>query len=66
MSSNPRNQAMVEDGKIVVQTVQGRQNMNQRTFGQGNAAAGNGGGMQTESGMPFKGKEGRLNATTME
>ena len=28
VSSNPRNQAMVEDGKIVVQTVHGRQNMN--------------------------------------
>ena len=41
---------MVEDGKIVVQTVQGRQNMNQRNFGQGNAAVGNGGGMQNRLG----------------
>ena len=32
-SSNPRNQATVEDGKIVVQTVQGRQNLNQRNYG---------------------------------
>ena len=43
-SSNPRNQATVEDGKIVVQNVQGRQNLNQRNYGQGYAGAGNGGG----------------------
>ena len=44
-SSNPRNQATVEDERIVVQTVQGRQKMNQRNVAQGNVAAGNGGGM---------------------
>ncbi|GJS83933.1 retrovirus-related pol polyprotein from transposon TNT 1-94 [Tanacetum coccineum] len=44
-SSNTRNQATVQDGRIVVQNVQGRQNQNQnqRYFARGNGAAGNGG-----------------------
>ncbi|GJS60606.1 retrovirus-related pol polyprotein from transposon TNT 1-94 [Tanacetum coccineum] len=40
-SSNTRNQAAIQDGRVVVQNVQGRQN--QRYFAQGNGAAGNGG-----------------------
>jgi hypothetical protein len=35
-SSNPRNQAVIEDGRVVVQNVQGRQNMYQRNGGFGN------------------------------
>ncbi|GKB20164.1 integrase, catalytic region, zinc finger, CCHC-type containing protein [Tanacetum coccineum] len=42
-SSNTRNQATVQDGRIVVQNVQGRQNQNQRNFARGAGAAGNGG-----------------------
>ncbi|GKA90613.1 retrovirus-related pol polyprotein from transposon TNT 1-94 [Tanacetum coccineum] len=42
-SFNTRNQATVQDGRIVVQNVQGRQNQNQRNFAQGAGAAGNGG-----------------------
>ncbi|GJW22405.1 hypothetical protein Tco_0033027 [Tanacetum coccineum] len=41
--SNTRNQATVQDGRVVVQNVQRRQNQNQRNFAQGNGAAGNGG-----------------------
>jgi hypothetical protein len=42
-SSNPRNQAVIEDGRVVVQNVQGRQNLNQRSggFGNGNYRVGN-------------------------
>lgn len=42
-SSNPRNQAVIEDGRVVVQNVQGRQNLNQRNggFGNGNYRVGN-------------------------
>jgi hypothetical protein len=35
-SSNPHNQAIVEDGKVMVQNVQGRQNVNQRNAVRGN------------------------------
>ena len=35
-SSNPRNQAIVEDGRVMVQNVQGRQNVNQRNAVRGN------------------------------
>jgi hypothetical protein len=35
-SSNPRNQATVEDGRVVVKNVQGRQNVNQRNAARGN------------------------------
>ncbi|GKC54934.1 retrovirus-related pol polyprotein from transposon TNT 1-94 [Tanacetum coccineum] len=44
-SSNTRNQATIQDGRVVVQNVQGRQNQNQnqRYFARGNGAAGNGG-----------------------
>ncbi|GJX36967.1 retrovirus-related pol polyprotein from transposon TNT 1-94 [Tanacetum coccineum] len=44
-SSNTRNQETVQDGTIMVQNVQGRQNQNQnqRYFARGNGAAGNGG-----------------------
>ncbi|GKD84485.1 retrovirus-related pol polyprotein from transposon TNT 1-94 [Tanacetum coccineum] len=40
-SSNTRNQATIQDGRVVVQNVQGRQN--QRYFARGNGTAGNGG-----------------------
>ncbi|GKB53327.1 retrovirus-related pol polyprotein from transposon TNT 1-94 [Tanacetum coccineum] len=44
-SSNTRNQATIQDGRVDVQNVQGRQNQNQnqRYLAQGNGAAGNGG-----------------------
>ncbi|GJR75615.1 retrovirus-related pol polyprotein from transposon TNT 1-94 [Tanacetum coccineum] len=44
-SSNTRNQATIQDGRVVVQNVQARhnQNQNQRYFARGNGAAGNGG-----------------------
>ncbi|GJY68540.1 retrovirus-related pol polyprotein from transposon TNT 1-94 [Tanacetum coccineum] len=48
-SSNTRNQATIQDGQIVVQNVQGRQNQNQRNFARGNGAAGFG-GMQNRAG----------------
>ncbi|GJS14029.1 hypothetical protein Tco_0408501 [Tanacetum coccineum] len=41
ISSNTRNQATVQDGRIVVQNVQGRQNQNQRNFARGAGVAGN-------------------------
>ncbi|GJW57496.1 retrovirus-related pol polyprotein from transposon TNT 1-94 [Tanacetum coccineum] len=40
-SSNTRNQATIQDGRVVVQNVQGRQNQNQRYFARGNGTAGN-------------------------
>ncbi|GKB90689.1 hypothetical protein Tco_0962961, partial [Tanacetum coccineum] len=40
-SSNTRNQATIQDGRIVVQNVQGRQNQNQRNFARGAGTAGN-------------------------
>ncbi|GKA75253.1 hypothetical protein Tco_0781631, partial [Tanacetum coccineum] len=42
-SSNPRNQATVQDGRVVVQNVQGRQNRGQGNNAQGTGAAGYGG-----------------------
>ncbi|GKB59985.1 hypothetical protein Tco_0916171 [Tanacetum coccineum] len=42
-SSNPRNQATVQDGKVVVQNVQGRQNRGQGNNARGAGAAGYGG-----------------------
>ncbi|GJW30028.1 hypothetical protein Tco_0046903 [Tanacetum coccineum] len=42
-SSNTRNQATIQDGQVVVQNVQERQNQNQRYFPRGNGTAGNGG-----------------------
>ena len=36
-SSTPRNQAIVEDGRVVVQNIQGRQNANQRNVARGYA-----------------------------
>ncbi|GJW73084.1 hypothetical protein Tco_0132454 [Tanacetum coccineum] len=42
-SSNTRNQATVQDGRVVVQNVHGRQNQNQINFARGAGAAGNGG-----------------------
>ncbi|GJZ03914.1 hypothetical protein Tco_0537189 [Tanacetum coccineum] len=44
-SSNTRNQATIQDGRVVVQNVQGRQNQNQnqRYLARGNGAACNGG-----------------------
>ena len=35
-SSNPRNQVVVEDGRVMVQNVQGTQNVNQRNAARGN------------------------------
>ncbi|GJR83806.1 hypothetical protein Tco_0154591 [Tanacetum coccineum] len=40
-SSNTRNQATIQDDRVVVQNVQGRQNQNQRYFARGNGTAGN-------------------------
>ncbi|GJR07128.1 retrovirus-related pol polyprotein from transposon TNT 1-94 [Tanacetum coccineum] len=44
-SSNTQNQATIQDGRVVVQNVQGRQNQNQnkRYLAWGNCAASNGG-----------------------
>ncbi|GJS24247.1 hypothetical protein Tco_0452879 [Tanacetum coccineum] len=42
-SSNTRNQATIEDGRVVVQNVQGRQNRGQGNNARGTPAAGNGG-----------------------
>ncbi|GJY22966.1 retrovirus-related pol polyprotein from transposon TNT 1-94 [Tanacetum coccineum] len=42
-SSNTRNQAIVQDGRVVVQNVQGRQNRGQGKNPKGAGAAGNGG-----------------------
>ncbi|GJR14051.1 retrovirus-related pol polyprotein from transposon TNT 1-94 [Tanacetum coccineum] len=42
-SSNTQNQATIQDGRVVVQNVQGRHNQNQRYLARGNGAAGNGG-----------------------
>nr|GFB61289.1 hypothetical protein [Tanacetum cinerariifolium] len=42
-SSNTRNQATVQDGRVVVQNVQGRQNRGQGNNARGTGAAGNGG-----------------------
>ncbi|GKD20170.1 hypothetical protein Tco_1221873 [Tanacetum coccineum] len=42
-SSNPRNQATVQDGRVVVQNVQGRQNRGQGNNARGADAAGYGG-----------------------
>ncbi|GJU73006.1 retrovirus-related pol polyprotein from transposon TNT 1-94 [Tanacetum coccineum] len=42
-SSNPRNQATVQDGRVVVQNVQGRQNRGQWNNARGAGAAGYGG-----------------------
>ncbi|GJV14692.1 retrovirus-related pol polyprotein from transposon TNT 1-94 [Tanacetum coccineum] len=56
-SSNTRNQATIQDGRVVVQNVQGRQNQNQnqRYVARGNGAAGNG-GHRIELGMPMQPK----------
>nr|GEV02783.1 reverse transcriptase domain-containing protein [Tanacetum cinerariifolium] len=42
-SSNTRNQATVQDGRVVVQSVQGQQNRGQGNNARGTGAAGNGG-----------------------
>ncbi|GJY63294.1 hypothetical protein Tco_0464754 [Tanacetum coccineum] len=56
-SSNTQNQATIQDGRVVVQNVQGRQNQNQnqRYVARGNGAAGNGGHI-IELGMPMQPK----------
>ncbi|GJV30535.1 hypothetical protein Tco_1386983 [Tanacetum coccineum] len=54
--SNTRNQATIQDGRVVIQNVQGRQNQNQRYAARGNGVAGNG-GHRIELGMPMKVKE---------
>ncbi|GJS00447.1 hypothetical protein Tco_0316955, partial [Tanacetum coccineum] len=40
-SSNTRNQETIQDGRVVVQNVQGQHNQNQMYFARGNGAAGN-------------------------
>ncbi|GJW20460.1 hypothetical protein Tco_0031082 [Tanacetum coccineum] len=54
-SSNTQNQATIQDGRVVIQNVQGRQNQNQnqRYVARGNGAAGNG-GHRIELGMPMQ------------
>ncbi|GJT75101.1 retrovirus-related pol polyprotein from transposon TNT 1-94 [Tanacetum coccineum] len=42
-SSNTRNQATIQDGRVFIHNVQGRQSQNQRYFARGNGTAGNGG-----------------------
>ncbi|GJS39214.1 hypothetical protein Tco_0564257 [Tanacetum coccineum] len=54
-SSNTRNQATIQDGRVVIQNVQGRQNQNQRYAARGNGVAGNG-GHRIELGMPMQPK----------
>ncbi|GJS14444.1 hypothetical protein Tco_0408916 [Tanacetum coccineum] len=65
-SSNTRNQATIQDGRVVVQNVQGRQNQNQnqRYVARGNGAAGNG-GHRIELGMPMQVKENRSSVITV-
>ncbi|GJS93812.1 hypothetical protein Tco_0800780 [Tanacetum coccineum] len=58
-SSNTRNQATVQDGRVVVQNVQGRQNRGQGNNARGRGAAGYG-GHRTELGMLIQVKHGRL------
>ncbi|GJZ82554.1 retrovirus-related pol polyprotein from transposon TNT 1-94 [Tanacetum coccineum] len=60
-SSNTRNQATIQDGRVVVQNVQGRQNQNQnqRYFARGNGAAGNG-GAQNRAGNANAGQDAQL------
>ncbi|GKD21923.1 hypothetical protein Tco_1223626 [Tanacetum coccineum] len=56
-TSNTRNQATIQDGRVVVQNFQGRQNQNQnqRYAARGNGTAGNG-GHKIELGMPMQPK----------
>jgi hypothetical protein len=51
-SSNPRNQAVIEDGRVVVQNVQGRQNLNQRNVGIGNGTYRVGNDLQGQARQP--------------
>ncbi|GJY67456.1 retrovirus-related pol polyprotein from transposon TNT 1-94 [Tanacetum coccineum] len=44
-SSNTRNQATMQDGRVVVQNIQGRQIQNQRNLTRGTSATGNGGAL---------------------
>ncbi|GJT67953.1 hypothetical protein Tco_1019433 [Tanacetum coccineum] len=53
-SFNTQNQATIQDARVVVQNVQGRQNQNQRYFARGNGTAGNG-VHRIELGMPMQG-----------
>ncbi|GJR11423.1 hypothetical protein Tco_0794075 [Tanacetum coccineum] len=55
ISSNTRNQATIQDGRVVIQNVQGRHNQNQRYFAQGNGTTGNG-VHRIEMGMPMQPK----------
>nr|GEU39766.1 hypothetical protein [Tanacetum cinerariifolium] len=50
-SSNPRNQATIQDGRVVVQNVQGQQNKGQRNNTQGAGAAGYGGAQNRVGGQ---------------
>ncbi|GJY77357.1 hypothetical protein Tco_0482473 [Tanacetum coccineum] len=62
-SSNTRNQATVQDDRVVVQNVQGRQNKGQWNNARGAGAAGYG-GAQKELGMQIQVKQGRLSVAT--
>ncbi|GJW16640.1 hypothetical protein Tco_0024076, partial [Tanacetum coccineum] len=59
-SSNTRNQATVQDGRIVVQNVQGRQNGGQGNNARGISAAGNGGALN-RAGNPNSGQARQIN-----
>nr|GEW80730.1 hypothetical protein [Tanacetum cinerariifolium] len=62
-SSNPRNQATIQDNKVVIQNVQGQQNRGHGNNARGAGAAGYG-GLRTELDMLIQVKQGRLSATT--
>ncbi|GJR71433.1 hypothetical protein Tco_0083798 [Tanacetum coccineum] len=62
-SSNTRNQATVQDSRVVVQNVQGRHNRGQGNNAQGVGAAGYE-GAQNRVGMQIQVKQGRLSAIT--
>ncbi|GJR14298.1 hypothetical protein Tco_0796950 [Tanacetum coccineum] len=62
-SSNPRNQATVQDDRVIVQNVLGQQNRGQGNNAQGAGTTGYRGAL-TELGMVIQVKQGRLSATT--
>ncbi|GJU97197.1 hypothetical protein Tco_1326468 [Tanacetum coccineum] len=58
-SSNPRNQATIQDGRVTVQQVQGRQGQSYSGTGYKSNATSSGGTMQAD-------RQGLLNATTVK